>query len=447
MSRPGPRRTSSWAWALALAAGALAPFEASANGRFPNAGQLVTQPGAPATIMVQATYGVLRATDAVSFEWVCEQAVGYGGEQDPAIALAGDGTMFVAAFEGLSVSHDGGCTWALASGPLEGESTPDVTVDRSDPARVYAVTSTSAGGGFHVVVARSTDAGRSFEALAELPSDLLALTVEVAPSDPDRVYVSGLAGDTFTPVIERSDDGGVTFTRSELGLGVVGAPFVSGVDPSDPDRLYLRVDVEGDDALFVSDDGGVTATLAVTGVGDMLGFALSPDGQTVAIGGPQLGVRTAPAATLAFTDGARIEARCLHYNAEGLYACAPPSEGFVVGLSRDDGATFEPVLLASDVAPLACAPETDTGALCPAEWPAIAGVLGAGSEGGGGAGGQAAGGGGAGDGVSSGDGCDCAIDGSRARAPDGRSLLAVLALLALRARGGRRRPPARSASR
>src|SRR5262245_56848508 len=96
---------------------ALASGTASANGRFPAAGQVVVDPGDAKHIVLRTTYGILQTTDAgQTWHWICEQAVGYGGVEDPSMAITVDGTVLAGIFEGLSASHDRGCTWALAKG-------------------------------------------------------------------------------------------------------------------------------------------------------------------------------------------------------------------------------------------------------------------------------------------------------------------------------------------
>lgn len=49
-------------------------------------------------------------------------------------------------------------------------------------------------------------------------------------------------------------------------------------------------------------------------------------------------------ADFAFTQRSKIEIQCLAFSPDGLLACSNERHGFVAGLSRDDGATFSPVL-------------------------------------------------------------------------------------------------------
>src|ERR1700722_9772949 len=90
---------------------------ALANGRFPAASQLVAHPRDPARMVLRTTYGLLVTRDnGTSWDWICERAVGYGGVEDPALAITGGGTLLAGIFEGLVSSSDEGCTWSRSPG-------------------------------------------------------------------------------------------------------------------------------------------------------------------------------------------------------------------------------------------------------------------------------------------------------------------------------------------
>jgi WD40 repeat protein len=347
-----------------------------ANGRYPSAGQIALSPGeGPESLLVQATYGILRVDGSGEGRWICEQSVGYGGEQDPPIALAGEGELLVAPAEGLRASFDRGCSFESPAGALEGAYTTDLSIDPSEPTRVYATTSPPSGSG-PSLLARSDDGGRSFVSLGSIGEGLLTLTIEVAPNDPSRIAVTALEGSAFAPVLLVSHDAGATWLRHALPS--VGSPYLSAIDPTDRDRFYLRFDRDGDDALYLSTDAGESVQLVTTSSGPMLGFALSPDGSTLAIGGPAMGVRVADTASLEFVDAARIGVRCLRWGRGALYACGETADGLIVARSFDDGASFEPMLASRDLRELSCPPETPTADLCPGAWGSVASLLGAG---------------------------------------------------------------------
>jgi hypothetical protein len=118
----------------------------------------------------------------------------------------------------------------------------------------------------------------------------------------------------------------------------------------------------------VSDDGGNTfRTVETTSVG-MPGFVISPDGTKVYLGGDD-GIRVAQVPAYDFTLVSTLPVQCLALSQNTLYACASETNGFIVGSSTDDGATFTPILHMCDIrGPLSCGADA-AGAVCVSEWP------------------------------------------------------------------------------
>lgn len=365
----------------ALAASSLlVPGLSWANGRFPLADQLVVDPQDPAHLVLRTTYGILSSSDAgVSWDWVCEAAVGYGGTQDPAIGVTADGSILAGIFEGLSVSHDRGCSWAFIPPPLEGEYVIDVSVHRDEPARAVAITSTGMGMGFHVILAETSDNGGTWtQAGTAINSDMISLTVDVAPSQTDRVYVSGIVGKVYAPAIERTDNRGQLWTRTFFEATYADeVPYIAAVDPTNPDRLYVRLSGTDTDHLLLSEDGAQTFTEIFSTQSDLLGFALSPDGKRVAIGSPVEGLLVASTTDHAFEKVSSVQARCLTWTNAGIYACANEFEdGFTLGLSTDEGKTFTKLYKLAEMCPLECPAGATSSSACTAAWPPLAATLG-----------------------------------------------------------------------
>jgi hypothetical protein len=108
----------------------------------------------------------------------------------------------------------------------------------------------------------------------------------------------------------------------------------------------------------------------------LLGFALSPDGSEIYVGGPDNGLWAASRAELVFEQRSPVPIVCLMSSANILYACSNELTGFALGASSDGGHEFVAKLHLSEVrGPLAC-PESTSGSVCAAEWPAIAERLG-----------------------------------------------------------------------
>jgi hypothetical protein len=376
----------------ALIVGAIAATLATpafANGRFPAAGQVVIDPGDPAHIVIRATYGILQTVDSgQSWQWVCEGAIGYSGVEDPAMGVTGNGTILAGIFAGLAVSPDRGCSWAFEGGPLQAQYTIDVAVQQDDPMRALALTSTGSQSGFHVILVETADGGATWaQAGVAVDTEFLALTVEVAPSDPDRVYLSGLFGAEYEGAMARTSDRGQTWEILPFDLQGADSPYIGAIDPANADRLYVRTDHPVDDALYVSDDAAQTWTKVAVAPGEMLGFALSPDGSQVAIGGPQLGLQIASTTDFEFQDQGKQKVACLKWHDSGLYACGSEFEdGFTLGRFVDAQTGFTSVYHLADLEELVCAAGTITADKCPQEWPPVAETLGiSGSGGGGGA--------------------------------------------------------------
>lgn len=356
---------------LALAA-LVASRPSLANGRFPAASQLVVDPGDATHLVLRTTYGIVQTMDGGGYwRWLCESSVGYGGIEDPAMGVLDDGTLLAGIGEGLAVSHDRGCDWAFAGGAATGRAIADVTVEKADASHAVAL----AYGGGAPSVLETLDGGATWQkAGVDLPADLLPWTIEVAPSDSTRLYVSGgLSGGGA--VLERSDDRGASWTALPIDLGTASSAWIAGIAPNDPDRVYVRLDDASDRLVFTEDGGHAFAAIAAT-FGDMLGFALSPDGAKVAIGGPKDGVSVASTSDHAFASASATAVNCLAWGDGGLYACGiEAADGFTVGLSTDEGATFAPLHHLSELCPLECPAGSTTATACDPLWPATVAEL------------------------------------------------------------------------
>ncbi|HVY46680.1 MAG TPA: hypothetical protein VHB21_12415 [Minicystis sp.] len=374
---------------LAAAIAVLATTAATrANGRFPAAGEIALDPADPGTILVRATYGLLLTRDrGERWSWICEDAVGFGGSEDPMLSFTADGSILAGTFEGLAVSHDVGCDWVFYGKGLARRYVIDLAVDKNDPLNGVLLASANPGvgpAGSGPELWQTSDAGATWtQAGVGLPQSFLGLTVEIAPSNPNRVYVSGVLGPPAAPsrqgTIERSDDRGATWQTLPIPASDdQSPPYVAAVDPSNPDVLYVRLDGTPTDRLVVSKDGGATwtqvfqtKTPVMGDTSDLLGFALSPDGSMVALGGPKDGLWTAPSSTLAFSKVSTISALCLNWSDKGLYGCADEyADGFTAGISKDDGKTWTPILhLAGLCGPLACGSDSGVAQRCTDLWP------------------------------------------------------------------------------
>ncbi len=365
-------------------AAALVATPAAANGRFPGARQIAIGPTDPSSLLLRTTFGQMLSRDGgQSFHWVCEQVIGYGGTQDPAVAITADGSLINTAYEGTSVTHDGGCSWAFADG-LASRYSVDVALDPAAPARALVVAAADASHGLPAQCWETTDSGQHWAVRSAFPAGFFPQNVDLARSRPGRVYATGLqtlsSGSTQATLL-RSDDGGTTWVTRTVPTEAGRSAYLSAVDPADENLLYARVEGGDEDTLLRSADGGESWSTLISLPGGMLGFALSPDGGRIAIGGPSAGVLVASRESAAsFVVRSATPVTCLAWGMEGLYACGVDelSSGFAMGRSSDEGATFAPVLaaLGDTCGPLTtCAAASPYAATCPALWPGIDATL------------------------------------------------------------------------
>ncbi|MDB5217226.1 MAG: BNR/Asp-box repeat domain protein, partial [Myxococcaceae bacterium] len=359
-----------------------------ANGRFPASNGVLFAPADDATVVVRVTFGLLVTKDrGRSWGWVCERAIGFSGPEDPTYVITKSGAIVAGLFDGLRVSRDGGCSWEAVK--TDASVFVDVTM-RSDGA-ILALASSydrhgDGGSLYRTQLWISTDDARSFVALApRFDPTLLGETVEVAPSDPQRIYISAVRGDDVgrQGVLLASIDGGEHWVERTAALEAKElAPFIAAVDPKHADRIYLRTSAspESPTRLLVTDDAGKTYRTLLGAKGPLLGFALTADGTRVHVGGPDDGLYTGSAGALELTETSKQKVQCLARTADALWACSSEGGGFIAGVSRDQGATFEPRLHLRDIAgPLACGEGTAVARECDVDWAKLQRELGLGA--------------------------------------------------------------------
>jgi hypothetical protein len=394
---------------LVAAAGALvltAAPSASANGRFPASNGISFSPSDPSFIIMRTTFGLLFSHDGGNnWDWLCDQAVGITNPnsiEDPFLGITQKNWLVAALpIEGLAVSPapNEGCSWSFvpaASAADAGDGggdaggdlligVKDVAVRPNDPHTIVALqseyyTADAGGAAYATQVYQSTDDGAHWAALGvPIDPNFDATTVDVSATDPHRLYVSAFhqivfpdGGSTRTASLFVSKDDGATWTErpTPFNPATETAVYIAAVDPGNPDKVYLRSG-EGQSRLIVTSNAGATFTASQPLMGNMLGFALSPDGSKVWFGGDMDGLlELTDSTTLAWTQKSTIRVLCLGVHGVDLWACSDEPSGFIGGVSHDDGATFTAKLhLDSLRGPLACPPNSpDSGcnyaALC-----------------------------------------------------------------------------------
>lgn len=355
---------------------------ASANGRFPAANAVFISPSDPQLVLARVTFGLLLSHDGgKSWAWLCERALGSTGTEDPEYAVLADGTLVAATVVGVRYSTDRGCRWSDGSG-TRGSIVVDVASGRTAPDRLFSLLSAYSGQDdagellFKNQLLETNDGARTFTPVGDpLDPRMVAYTLETAASEPERVYVSAVS-DPSAPsrkgYLLTSTNGGRRFTKRLLALtGTERAPYVAAVDPVNAKRLYVRTSNAPDapSRLLVSDDGGETFRTVFTSTTPLLGFALSPDGSKVYVGGATDGLHIASTRDFAFEKKSSVQVQCLTATAAGVWVCSNEVSGFILAKTTDDGATFGSQLHFADLpGPLACPPDSPAIRECAKEW-------------------------------------------------------------------------------
>lgn len=358
-------------FAFVLAALLYTTREAHGNGRFPRAQMIVTAPGGDRAdaglsraLWMRTTFGILVSTDGGrSFRWICEKAMGYTGQFDPPISVLKDGRLIVGTDDGV-VSTTDGCTFTHEPG-LEGEAIRDLTTDASGTF-AYAISGARGKPGRvwkRAVSGKWTKLGKDYD-------DINLITIDVAPSNPRRIYMTGEPWSTVRGEVWLSNDDGATFIEQKQDdLKANGPFFLSYVDPKNPDRIILRHLHYGGSDLYVSTDGGKTVRQILHWKGSMVGFAKSEDGQQVWIadGSDATGIWRSTDRGEHYEPMAKEGVACLFARGKTLYACSSPSTlgEWALGISKDDGKTLEKVsgfaevegaMMCGDAGPSICEP-------------------------------------------------------------------------------------------
>ncbi len=352
--------------ALTLTLATLASVGAAqANGRFPSAGYVIAGPGrSNDRVALRTTFGLVVSSDAGrSWTWVCEQSYEAGDGWDPTLAIGERGDLFVSLTDGITGSSDL-CTFTRAAGigtPLVAD------LAQSPDGRVLL--GVYGGFGSPTGVLRSTDGGRTWTRGASRATGTFE-TVDMAPSDPNRVYLGGFTAEG-NPLLFRSDDGGVTVREVHRMFTTFDA-LVSGVSAANPDVVYVRANTLSGTSLLRSDDGGTTLREITSTQGMMKGFALSDDGATVWIGSEtsEEGLRRSVRGGAFQRVGAPLSVRCLRQNAGVLFVCGEERlAGWSLACSTDGGERLTPLLAFRSLpGPAACPSSSRGGMFCPAAW-------------------------------------------------------------------------------
>jgi len=369
---------------------------ARANGAFPDEFSIHFPPAVPDRVIVGANFGVMISEDrGATWRYACEPYV-TEDSSDPLAMInvryyqigAGDGQIFqVATNYKVRRSDDDACTWTTSAGALTSLQAIDMFPSPSDAKFVVAIGVNPTGAGSSIVA--SHDGGLTFDTVLISDANLFT-SVEVSASataGTGTIYAT-ISGPGFARLL-RSDDLGATWNKansfdlptlpSGAAGGVVPLPRIVAIDPEDVSTVYLRLIGPPYDAIAIASGGGQTIQIAQSITNGAFTAVARGTDRTLYAGtmDGKLYVRPPPSAQTPSPQFAPPikgpHFRCLGQrlgNTTDLYACGDMfQDGFSVGVSHDNGQTFQKVMKLSELRGLLACPGVEN--KCAAHWARI----------------------------------------------------------------------------
>jgi len=355
-TRPG----GAGAFAIALAFGVAAALHAAgarANGAFPDSQSIMTPDARPHAIRLATNFGILSSDDdGQTWVWSCEQPETNNGSLYQ-MGPAPRNRIFVISSEGLAFSDTDSCGWSLAGGTAAGAGVLDAFPDPSNVNRVLAVAAVTHDGGAAATytVIESSDGGTTFGPTRYTAASGDNITgVEIARSAPSTVYVAMTSGATFAPKLARSTDGGSTWKTEDLSAKLPTKTTlirIVAVDPTNADRVYLRIHSQAGDAfaLAVAGASGFTVTTPQAFPGGILtAYARLASGTIVisgVVGVDQVAYKSGDAGASFQPLPTPPSVRAMSSRGSTLFVVADNvADGYAVGTSVDQGQSWQPLM-------------------------------------------------------------------------------------------------------
>ena len=338
------------------ALGSFAPRAARANGAFPDSQSILTPAARPNEISLVTNFGLVASRDGGhTWLWSCEQdanTLGYLYQYN----AAPQNRLLAVANEKLVFTDDATCGWTAAQGLVTGLGVTDFFPDPSDPNRVLALAFDYSSSTYAVL--QSTDAGNTFTSRLYTSDAKATMSgIEIARTDPKTIYVTLTAPTTNAPTLGHSNDAGATWKFTDLTpvLGT-GTPSIIAVDPTNAGTVLLLFKGTSKQSLALTRDGGQTVTLSMTTDGYFTSATHTGAG-SILVGG--VDVSTNPVLFRSTDNGVTFQTvatqaphvRALSTRGGQIYAAADNfSDGYALGVSADDGMTWQSVLAYDHVA-------------------------------------------------------------------------------------------------
>jgi hypothetical protein len=276
-----------------------------ANGRPAATSTITFRRGMEQHIVAGMTFGMVTShDDGATWHWMCEKALKYGGNWDPDYGYTASGALFATTFDGSLVNRDG-CSFDASA--LGNKFISSLTLGPGGEVFMAAshVATPAMNDPGDAKIYKSTDDGMTFPASAN-PGQVgdWWTSVEVAPSDPQRVYLTGfrLVSAVRTHLVFRSTDGGASFQPMNLtGITLTKDSDISivGIGKTDPNKVYVRVTYQTvgavSDGIYRTTNGGDSWELIKT-ENDTLTFLVRHNGDLL-VAGTNVGLFSSTAAS------------------------------------------------------------------------------------------------------------------------------------------------------
>jgi hypothetical protein len=301
---------------------------------------------------------IVGDTEKRSYQWACVAGLDVGLGEEPGFVLLPNNVWMVSTEHGLLTSADQGCTWNTVE--RFGSAVASALAIAPDAAsHVFVTLAGAAVGGLY----ESRDAGKTWNKRLNLATDDYVAQIAIAPSQPARIYLSGLVideqTDTFSFQITRSSDSGTTWQRAYIPLAAdEDHAVLAALSPVDPDTLVVLARNhrwgEAPDRALLSTDAGATYREIARGV-KLTGAAFGATGKTLMLAGAESlsRIEVGDESTAAEPIGMSQMLSCAQAGPAGLYACGHVNiyDPTVYGasVSTDDGETWQSLMSFTEV--------------------------------------------------------------------------------------------------
>ena len=366
-----PRVACLIAFGLGLTA---APRAAHANGAFPDAQSILTPAARPQEISLVTNFGLVVSQDAGrTWLWSCEQAansLGYLYQYGPAPRTR----LFAIANQSLIFSDNGTCGWQVAAGKVTDLGVTDFFPDPSNADRVLAVAFDYTTTAYSVL--QSNDGGVTFTTALYTGAAKESIDgVEIARSDPKTIYLTNRTAVANVPQLGHSSDAGATWQFTDLSptLGA-GTASIIAVDPTNPQTILLLFK-GAVQSLALSRDGGRTVTVSLAAaMGAYFTSSTRTSTGAILVGG--VDASTTPNLFRSLDGGVTFQKvanqppsiRGLSVRGAQVFAAADNfGDGYALGVSSDDGMTWQPMMSYGQVAAIVACQKASCQMICDAE--------------------------------------------------------------------------------